>query len=135
RQEFANVKIQDVLVSYISDPEDKLTTELIEVSPNYYVLLAQFLPEKFNAVGVGLKPAYIEPEIEDTDSQTMENRVVQFFFLEDELETNYKLEEESIQTYRINWVEYKQKQLHDLIEEQENEIRLSRIRIENYHSA
>src|SRR5699024_8284677 len=38
-------------------------------------------------------------------------------------------------TYRINWVEYKQKQLHDLIEEQENEIRLSRIRIENYHSA
>lgn len=130
----ANIEIEEAFVAYVNDPEDEIVTELIEVSPNYYVLLAQFLPEKFGVVGVGLSPAYIEPEIED-DAEVMENRVVQYYFYEEDMEINPDLQPEELETYQVDLIKYRQEELQESIEEKNNDIRLSRIRIENYRSA
>lgn len=87
-----NIDIEEVFVAHVSDPDEKITTELIKVKPNYFVLLADGLTEKFNIVGVGLKPTYINPKIErENDVLVMENTTIQYFFYEDEMKINSKL--------------------------------------------
>lgn len=126
-----NIEIEEVFAAYIQNPKDEITTELIQVSPNYYVVLIHDIPEKFNILGLGMKPKYKQVEIEDSDGEAMLDRVVQFYLYEETMKESQELVIQERNNYQVDWIEYQKEKIVKEVEELENESRLSKIRINN----
>lgn len=126
----SNVQIKNSLSAYENDPKAKVDTEIIDVSPNYKIILSSKVPKGFEVLAVGLDPEYIEPEIE-SDAEAMENRKIQYYFYEGEVKINNQLEVESFNSYRVDWIDLRQKELAEQIAESKEDIRLNKVRIEN----
>ena len=114
---------------YASDPTDALEYEYIRVNPRYFVLLVKNVPQGFQVLGTGIDPTFIEPDIESDTN--MEERTIQYFFYEEDMVQNEELVEQSLNHYQVSWLELQQKELRESIEENENLIRLSKVKIGN----
>lgn len=126
----SNIEIVETLSAYHDDPEAEVDMKIVDVSPTYKVVLSSKVPEGFDVLGVGLKPAYIEPEIQ-TDAEVMEERTIQYYFYEEEVDKNLDLQVESFNAYRIDWIALRQEELTEEIADAKENIRLNKVRIRN----
>lgn len=114
---------------YASDPTDALEYEYIRVNPRYFVLLVKNVPQGFQVLGTGIDPTFIEPDIESDTN--MEERTIQYFFYEEDMVHNEELIEQSLNHYQVSWLELQKKDLSHTIEDNNELIRLSKVRIGN----
>lgn len=130
-----NIEIKEMHSAYIDDPSKELQTELLRVSPYYYVMHIHPLPEDFTVVGVGLQPSYIEPDIETTDKEAMEKRRIQYYFYSDVVERDNDLLVKELDSYKIDWINFREDEIKNQISELEEQVRLSRVIEENCYKA
>lgn len=130
-----NVEIKEMHSAYVDDPSKELKTELLRVSPYYYVMHIHPIPEDFTVVGVGLQPSYIEPDIETRDKEAMEKRRIQYYFFNDLVEKDNDLLVREQDSYKIDWINFREDEIKNQISDLEEQVRLSRVREENYYKA
>lgn len=119
----------DAYAKIIGNTKKSIPGEIIQVNQKYLVIFFNQIPKDYEAIGITLKPSYIESDI--VNDPHMKDRKVFTNFLQKDIPEDSSLMVESTHTYQKDWISAKQENLNDEIQKQEKKIRISRIKIEN----
>lgn len=125
-----NLEIEEVIARYIGDEADTLDNHYIQVNDHYVVVYIEHLPENFKVFGVGMRPKFVNPEIEQFAENIGEN-TLQFYFYEKNISVDHDLVMQSQSELQLDWLSHRQNELEQKIDENKEALRVSRIRINN----
>ncbi|RAV75605.1 hypothetical protein DBT48_00150 [Aerococcus mictus] len=113
----------------LKDTDEEIPGEIVQVNPKYLVAFFKKVPDNYKAIGVTLKPSYIEEAI--TNDPNMEKRKVFVNFLQEDVPEDTNISITTANQYEADWIRAKVDEVQQEIEEHQEDIRLSRIKIEN----
>ncbi|MCY3067608.1 coiled-coil domain-containing protein [Aerococcus mictus] len=119
----------DSFAKILNDTEEEIPGKVVQVNPKYIVVFFKHIPEKYKAIGVTLKPSYIEEAI--TNDPNMAKRKVFVNFLQEDVPEDTNITITSSKQYEADWVRAKVDEVQKEIDKHKEDIRLSRIKIEN----